>query len=678
MAIPDSSKVTLRGDVQRPLTYSEMDENFDQLKEVVDQSNRHTQSISDNFTQQKLQDRSLLKRQCAEAGLTLVDGSFEEGASVNLKSEVVWQQATGKVFAWFQDAVKTVAAGSTPETTGGISAGAWVDRTDLTLRSDLASESGSGLVGYQPAGTGAVATTVQSKLRESVSVKDFGAVGDGVTDDTAAIQAALNASAAASQRLVITNGSFSITGVSAPANTNLCFDGGKIVARNTTTVLTIAGSNVTVENPVIDLNSQSYRGIFALSVSNIKIVGTARVFNAKTGGSSYNGGMIFESVSGLVVDDVIAETIYQNGAGIAGLYRAFELNQCSNFSVGTVYVNGADISFNIPDSSNGFVNALSAITLTDNGVYMQGTTSNVTFGDVKVNTCGEGVVFNCSGLASGIHFGSILINTASAKGLALRTGGGYHIGSVTLIEANMEQLTSYSPAVSRMVIGSLRVYQNIATAFKPINLFDNDNITFGTIAIDANAPLNKEGMRFTDCDRIVIGSAVVRGIGGTALSIALRITDGSATVADPYFMCRTLTTENVTTPLTVGTATKTNITVYQPNSAVSNLTLQKYGAVTLQLENLNNTLTAGDVIGLYQVYGNDASAPGVKVKIETQATGGNGGFGLTYIKNDGDATVAIIPANAVNAGMTVKLPTASTGLSSGMIWNNAGTINIVP
>jgi hypothetical protein len=46
---------------------------------------------------------------------------------------------------------------------------------------------------YDPAGTGAVATNVQAKLRESVSVQDFGAVGDGVTDDLAAFQAALAA-----------------------------------------------------------------------------------------------------------------------------------------------------------------------------------------------------------------------------------------------------------------------------------------------------------------------------------------------------------------------------------------------------------------------------------------------------------------------------------------------------
>lgn len=58
-------------------------------------------------------------------------------------------------------------------------------------REELAASSGSGLIGFLQAGTGAVARTTQDKERDSVRFRDFGAVGDGVTLDTGALIAAL-------------------------------------------------------------------------------------------------------------------------------------------------------------------------------------------------------------------------------------------------------------------------------------------------------------------------------------------------------------------------------------------------------------------------------------------------------------------------------------------------------
>jgi hypothetical protein len=65
--------------------------------------------------------------------------------------------------------------------------------------------------GFIQSGTGAVQRTVESKLKDVVSVKDFGAVGDFTTDDTAALQAAFDFGCSQGRSIYIPSGTYRIT-----------------------------------------------------------------------------------------------------------------------------------------------------------------------------------------------------------------------------------------------------------------------------------------------------------------------------------------------------------------------------------------------------------------------------------------------------------------------------------
>ncbi|WP_266158510.1 glycosyl hydrolase family 28-related protein [Dyella silvatica] len=92
-----------------------------------------------------------------------------------------------------------------------LSVKAAVSLTDTpVLHAELAAGGGSALVGYMQGGAGAVARTVQDKLRDVVSVKDFGAVGNGQADDTSAINAADSAATALGATLFFPTGIYCV------------------------------------------------------------------------------------------------------------------------------------------------------------------------------------------------------------------------------------------------------------------------------------------------------------------------------------------------------------------------------------------------------------------------------------------------------------------------------------
>lgn len=113
---------------------------------------------------------------------------------------------------------------------------------------DLADDTGAGLVGVIASGAGAVARTQQAKNRDVVSVKDFGAVGDGVTNDLASIQAALTEIAALTYggEVNVPSGSYVLGGATLTIPTNVTLvmaDGARLVSSAANAITVTIGND---------------------------------------------------------------------------------------------------------------------------------------------------------------------------------------------------------------------------------------------------------------------------------------------------------------------------------------------------------------------------------------------------------------------------------------------------
>jgi hypothetical protein len=150
--------------------------------------------------------------QTATAGQTvfnLTTMQYQPGTnSLSVFVDGVNQYGPGAQFAYVETDSDTVTFVS------GLHVGASVKFTTSQLNSSGAVDAAQ--VSYDPPFVGSVFTNVEDKLAQTVSVKDFGAVGDGITNDTTAFTNAI--SAAAGAIIYVPEGTYrisSVTGTSA-------------------------------------------------------------------------------------------------------------------------------------------------------------------------------------------------------------------------------------------------------------------------------------------------------------------------------------------------------------------------------------------------------------------------------------------------------------------------------
>jgi hypothetical protein len=263
-------------------------------------------------------------------------------------------------------------------------------------------------------GTAQFSRTVQAKLQESISVKDFGAVGDGVTNDRPTIQLALNALPATGGVLYIPAGTYLLDSTQltclGKSNISVVGDGmgaSILYAASGTTVSILSFGDYTSASTVLNnfrIADLSFKGSNSSSTDHL---------------------LTFSGINGVIIENVE----FYNGYNEVVYNIGTETLKTDRYTVRDCYFH--DCIFGLSIGVNTNTTATSNILITGNtfermswGMLVLG--NNVVVTDNKlVDINGTGVAVGESNAASSRSITSCVVANNTFTGLGARLAGGY-------------------------------------------------------------------------------------------------------------------------------------------------------------------------------------------------------------------------------------------------------------
>lgn len=401
----------------------------------------------------------------------------------------------------------------------------------VSQESSIIGGASSQQITYNQGGSGAITRTVQSRLRDFVSVKDFGAVGDGVTDDTAAIQAALSTSA---RNIVFPAGAtYLIDGglTSSVSDRTISADGATIKLKDNASslsMLSCSGARTTVVGGYWDGNRANGN---SEPVPGVAIFASFAVLF--TGDSSTARGLFISGCAGMGVkfancNDVLIENCTIKDSILYGIYgeavaanvarpravgNTIDTSQGGNYGQGILFTSGGGFTLTEYEVSGNTVVGPQSGSLSDQAINIGVRGSN---GIVSNNITKYGAMGFSEGGDNCVVSGNLFTNLQGTVSIGIEpTGSNFTITGNTISGAVSGILASNSVDYDfgcidgnniTVASGGTGIRLQIASTFTGRNISITSNVI--------NAPSGTYGIQCTrDVQGISISNNIINGPG---------------------------------------------------------------------------------------------------------------------------------------------------------------------